>query len=217
MSQAMGISMATAMRSREQRQGLTTTYYRGTSDALQASTVNVDPAAEIRSLDFSLQPSGVFHIRGHLSGLGPGPAGFGGAVMLRKGNSRLSAAMPERTAPVKSEDGTFDIDQVASGSSEIIAMEFARDTPRMVHRPVEVGGADVDGVDLAFEPGVTITGHLRWEDKAAAPNVPLQVSLEQDEQIFSMPPTAEVQPDGSFELKDVGVDSYWLNVTSPAP
>jgi len=223
MSQSMGMAMATAMGGREEREGLTTTYYPGTSDPLQAATVNVEPGAEIRSMDFSLQPSGVFHIRGHVSGLGPGRAGFGGfggfggAVMLRKGNSRLSAAMPERTAPVKSEDGTFDIDQVASGSYEIIAIEFAGDTPRMIHRSIEVGGADVDGVDLAFEPGVNITGHLRWEDKAAAPNVPLQVSLEQDEQAFSMHPTAQVQPDGSFELKNVGVDSYWVNVTGPAP
>ena len=217
MSQSVGISMAIAMGSRERREGLTTTYYPGTSDPLQAAAVNVEPGAEIHSMDFSLRPSGVFHIRGHVSGLGPGPAGFGGAVMLRRGNSRLSAAMPERDAAVKTEDGTFDIDQVAPGSYEIIAFEFAGDTPRMVHRPVEVGGADVDGVDLAFEPGVTVTGHLRWEDKAAAPNVPLVVSLEQDEQAFSMHPTAEVQPDGSFELKNVGVDSYWVNVSGPAP
>src|SRR5258708_20372750 len=99
MSQAMGISMATAMRSREQREGLTTTYYPGTSDALQAATINVEPGAEIRSMDFSLRPSGVFHIRGHISGLGPGPAGFGGAGMLRKGNNRFTPALPTRTPP----------------------------------------------------------------------------------------------------------------------
>jgi hypothetical protein len=217
MSQAVGMWMAVAMGSREQREGLTTTYYPGTSDPLQAAAVNVEPGAEIHSMDFSLRPSGVFHIRGHVSGLSLGRAVFGGAVMLRQGNSRLSAAMPERTATVKSEDGTFDIDQVASGSYEIIAFEFHGETPRETHRPVEVGGADVDGVDLAFEPAVTITGHLRWEDKAAAPGVPLVVSLEQDEQAFSMHPTAEVQPDGSFELKNVGVDSYWVNVSGPAP
>jgi len=214
MLSSMGMLTATVLRSREEREGLPTTYYPGTYDPLQAATVNVEPGAEIRSMDFSLRPSGVFHIRGHVSGLA---VGFNGAVMLRKGSSRLSAAMPERTAAVKNEDGTFDIDQVASGSYEIIAIEFARDTPRMVHRPVEVGGADVDGVDLAFVPGVTVTGHLRWEDKAAAPNVPLQVSLEQDEQIFNMHPSAEVQPDGSFELKNVSVDSYWVNVSGSAP
>jgi len=217
MSQSVGMVMAAAMGGREEREGLTTTYYPGTSDPLQAAPVNVEPGAEIRSMDFSLQPSGIFHIRGRVSGLSSGPAGFGGAVMLRKGSTRLSTAVPERTAAVKSEDGTFDIDQVASGSYDIIALELAGDTPRMIHRPVEVGGADVDGVNLAFEPGVNITGHLRWEDKAAAPNVPLQVSLEHDEQVFSMHPTAEIQSDGSFELKNVTVDSYWVNVSGSAP
>ena len=217
MSQSMGMTMATTMGAREEREGLATTYYPGTSDPLQAVAVNVEPGAEIRSTDFSLQPSGVFHIRGHVAGLSPGRAGFGGAVMLRKGNTRISTAFPERTAAVKSEDGTFDIDQVASGSYDIIALEFAGDSPRMIHRPIEVGGADVDGVNLAFEPGVNITGHLRWEEKAAAPNVPLQVSLEQDEQVFSMHPTAEIQSDGSFELKNVTVDSYWVNVSGSAP
>jgi hypothetical protein len=210
-------SMAITMGSREEHEGLTTTYYPGTADPLQAVTVNVEPGAEMRSVDFFLRPSGVFHIRGRVSGVNPGRAGFGGAVMLRKGDSRLSAVVPERTAAVKSEDGTFDIDQVASGSYELIAFEFAGDSPRMTHRSVEVGGADVDGVNVAFEPGVTITGHLRWEDRAAAPNAPLQVSLEQDEQFLGTHPTAEVQPDGSFELKDVSVDSYWVNVTGPAP
>lgn len=217
MSQSVGMAMATVMGGREEREGLTTTYYPGTSDPLQAAAINVEPGAEIRSMDFSLQPSGVFHIRGHVSGLNPGPAGFGGAVILRKGNTRVSSALPERTAAVKSEDGTFDIDQVASGSYEIIAVEFSGNSPRMTHRPVEVGGADVDSVNLTFEPGVNITGHLRWEDKAATPNVRLQVSLEQNEESFGMHPTAEVQPDGSFELRDVSVDYYWVNVTGPPP
>jgi hypothetical protein len=217
MSQSVGLAMATAMGSREGREGLVTTYYPGTTDPMQATAVNVEPGAEIRSIDFSLLPSGVFHIRGRVSGLSTGHAGFGGAVMLRKGNSRLSAAMPERSAAVKAEDGTFDIDQVGPGFYELIAFAFAGDKPRMTHTSVEVGGADVDGVNLAIEPGVTISGHLRWEDKTAAPTVPLQISLEQNEEVLGMHPAAEVQPDGSFELKDVSADTYWVNVTGPAP
>lgn len=215
--QMMMASMATALGTHEEREGLATTYYPGTTDPSQAATVNVEPGAEVRSIDFSLQPSGVFHIRGRISGLSTGRTGFGGAVMLRKGNSRLSAALPERTAAVKPEDGTFDIDQVAPGSYEVIAFEFADEKPRMTHRPVEIGGADVDGVDLAFEPAFTISGHFRWEGKSEAPNVPLQVSLEQEEQFLGMHPTAQVQSDGSFDLKDVSVDTYWVNVTGPAP
>src|SRR5713101_9785699 len=52
MSQSMGMAMAIAMGSREQREGLTTTYYPGTPDPLQAAAVYVEPGAEIRSMDF---------------------------------------------------------------------------------------------------------------------------------------------------------------------
>src|SRR5260370_2522955 len=112
--------MATAMRSREQREGLTTTYYPGTSDPLQAATINVEPGAEIRSMDFSLRPSGVFHIRGHISGLGPGPAGFGGAGMLGKGKSRFRAAMPERHGPGQSQSARSTMWQCDSGAGHAL-------------------------------------------------------------------------------------------------
>src|SRR5258708_35827687 len=193
MSQAMGISMATAMRSREQREGLTTTYYPGTSDALQAATINVEPGAEIRSMDFSLRPSGVFHIRGHISGLGPGPAGFGGAVLLRKGNSPFSAAMPERTAPVKTQDRRFPIDPVASGSYQVISSQFPGNTPGLIEPPLADRRADLAALGLAFEPGVNITGHLPWYDKTAAPEGRLHPSLQQYAQPFSIHPTSAVQ------------------------
>ena len=217
MSQSVGLAMAIAMGSREEREGLVTTYYPGTTDPLQAAAVNVEPGAEIRSIDFSLLPSGVFHIRGRVSGLSPGHAGFGGAVMLRKGNNRLSAAMPERTAAVKAEDGTFDLDQVVSGSYELIAFEFAGETPHMTHTSVEVGGADVDGVDLAIEPGITIS----WSPSMGRQNRnanPATANLAGAERRgpSALHPTAEVQPDGSFELKDVSADTYWVNVTGPS-
>ena len=48
MSQSMGPSMAFARNVREEHEGLTTTYYPGTSDPGQAATVNVEPGAEIR-------------------------------------------------------------------------------------------------------------------------------------------------------------------------
>jgi len=75
--------------------------------------------------------------------------------------------MPERTAPVKSEDGTFDIDQVASGSYEIIAIEFSGDAPRMIHRPIEVGGADVDGAD--WHSNQALTSPVIFDGKTKLP------------------------------------------------
>src|SRR5882762_2176907 len=188
----------------EEHEGLVTTYYPGTTNPFQAASINLEAGAEIRSIDFAFRPSGVFHIRGRVLGIKPVSSGFGAAVMLRNGNGRQTLLMPEKNAPVNGADGTFDLEEVASGSYEIFAMTFGEGAPRIVHQNVDVGAADVHAVELVFEPAVTITGHFRWEDKSAAPNVPLMVSLRPEEQFLTGHPTAEVRPDGSFELKDVG-------------
>jgi hypothetical protein len=70
---------------------------------------------------------------------------------------------------------------------------------------------------MAFQPTVTIKGHLRWEDRSTAPEVPLQVSLEQDEQSLGERFSVDVQPDGSFEFKNVSADPYWVNISGVAP
>jgi hypothetical protein len=165
--------------SHEEREELVTTYFPGTTDPAQASAISVDPGAELHSMDFSLQSSSLFHIRGSIAGLSRGTSGFAGAVMLRKGTSRLTALMPEKNTPINPKDGTFDLEEVSPGSYDLIAFEMAENTARMTHKPVEVRGADVDGVQLVFEPSVTIKGHLRWDVKPAA-DVKLTVSLLSD-------------------------------------
>lgn len=208
---------ASVMGTHEQREGLVTTYYPGTTDPAQAVSVNVEAGAETRSLDFSIQPAGVFHIRGRVVGLNLKSSRFGGAVMLRSASGRVTTMMPEKNTAISEKDGSFDIAEVAPGSYEIIAVEFNGESPRSTHKSVEVTGADADGVELVFQPTVTIAGHLRWEDKSSGTNVTLQVSLQADDAYSGGQASADVQPDGSFELKNLATEAYWVNITGPAP
>lgn len=206
------------MASGEEDEGLVTTYYPGTSDPSQAQALNVTAGSELRSTDISILQSGIFHIRGHVAGLSASSLKIGGMVMLKSGGSHITALNIEKNAAIDPADGSFDIPGVSSGQYDLIAFEFAHGgVPRSTHKPIEVNGADVDGVDIAFEPTTNISGHLTWDDKSAAPNVPLRVSLEIEDQFMTQTPSAEVQPDGSFELKNVSVDSYWVNVSGNAP
>jgi Carboxypeptidase regulatory-like domain len=196
-----------------------TSYYPGTTDAELATSLAVEPGSEVRSIDFSLLPAGTFHIRGHVAGLSKDSEknGFSGMVMLRKGGAKVSALMPEDRALVNPKDGSFDVENVVPGTYVVMAIGAANDEPRFAHKSVEVAGSDVDGVDLVFEPTVSISGHLKWDDKSSGANISLQVALEQEGEIFAGRPSAQVQPDGSFELKNVAPDDYWVNVTGPAP
>jgi sarcosine oxidase gamma subunit len=212
----MNRAFARLLGNQEEREGLVTTYFPGTTDPAQASGISVDAGAELHSMDFSLQPSSLFHVRGNVSGMNAGTSGFPGVVMLRKASSGLTAMMPGKNATINPKDGSFDLEEVPPGSYDVIAFEIAEKTPRMTHKLVEVRGADVEGVQLVFEPGVTIKGHLRWDVKPPA-EVALSVSLLADEESFGPSPTAEVHPDGTFELTGVTPDSYSLNVEGPAP
>ena len=199
----------------EEREGLVTTYYPGTTDPSQAAAVSVDAGAEARSMDFSIQPAGIFHVRGHVLGINAHVSGF---VVLKSANGRLTAALPEKQVAIGDKDGSFDIGEVAPGSYEVIAMDYNDANPRMANRPVEVNGADVDGVDLTFQPTATIQGHLRWDDKPAVAEEPIQVMLELEETVLGGEQLmAPVQPDGSFELKYVATDAYGVNISGTAP
>ena len=213
----MGSGFVDAQGNYEEREGLVTTYYPGTTDPSQAAAVNVDAGAEARSVDFSIQPTGTFHVRGHLLGI-PKDATFSGTVLLRSANGRLATVLPEKQGTIGDKDGSFDIGEVASGSYEIVAVQLTGENPRMAHRPVEVNGADVDGIDLTFQPTATIQGHLRWEDKPAVAEEPIQVMLELEETVLGGEPLmAPVQPDGSFELKYVATDAYGVNISGTTP
>src|SRR5580658_5214518 len=131
-------ALASLLGSHEEREGLVTTYFPGTTDPVQASSISVHAGAELHSMDLSLQPSGLFHIRGNVTGLNAGTSGFAGAVMLRKATSGLTAMMPEKNTTINPKDGSFDLEEISPGSYDLIAFEMAENTPHMVHKPVEV-------------------------------------------------------------------------------
>lgn len=214
----MARATSSMMISGEEDEGLVTTFYPGTSDPGQAQALNIAAGSELRSTDISVLQSGIFHIRGHVAGLIAFSSKTGGMIMLKNSGSHVTTLNFEKNAAIDPTDGSFDIPGVSSGQYDLIAFEFSRSgTPRSAHKPIEVNGADVDGVEIAFEPITNISGHLTWDDKSAAPNVPLRVSLELEDQFMTQTPSAEVQPDGSFELKNVSADSYWVNVSGSAP
>jgi hypothetical protein len=191
-------------------------YYPGTTEPSQATAIDVQAGAELRGIDIVMQSSKTFHIRGQIIGANSEKKEFGGAVFLQKGDKQITSVMPERSATV-GKDGKFDIEGVTSGSYNVVAMLATEDNPIIMHRTVEVTGADVDGVTLASEGTTVIEGHLKWDDGTEATKVPLQLSLRATEDFFSVPGRAEINKDGSFEIKGVPPDSYWIDITGPAP
>jgi hypothetical protein len=180
----------------------------------------VEPGSELRSVDFSMQASGKFHVRGHVSGLPvaePKAGGVGASVVLRRSGNRENLMSFENTAGIDLKDGSFDIRDIAPGTYNLIAMEYSDHGFRLARKLVEVGATDLDGIELAFEAPANISGHVTWDRKPPDSKKSLTVYLKGDEENYLGTQTAEIQADGSFELKGVGADAYSLNVAGDLP
>jgi hypothetical protein len=87
-----------------------------------------------------------------------------------------------------------------------------RQIPLTGHLPIDVGGGPVENVQFSLVAGVTIAGKITIEGATAAnPQRGLGVSLVREPDIVGIPNSqirGMVQPDGTFNLANVGPGDY---------
>src|SRR4029453_16072190 len=80
--------------------------------------------------------------------------------------------------------------------------------------PVEVGGRNIENLNVVIGPGAVITGHLRVEGNSNESLSNVQIRLmprEQGVMMFS-PGLGKLNEDGSFRIEDVTADVYNLTL-----
>ena len=193
---------------------MVTVYYPGTTDASQALAIDVSAGGEFHGVDLALLSSKTFHIRGLVAGMKATVNGENTtAVILRK----IPSFVPQRSVASVNKEGKFDISGVPSGSYEVMAFQENEGKPIIAHSEVEVAGADVEGVMLAFEAPSVVEGHLKWDDGTEPTKVQLQVGLRPMEEMYGVQGPADVNKDGSFEIKGVPPDLYSVDISGSAP
>jgi hypothetical protein len=130
-----------------------------------------DMAGSTARVDFTLARVPAVNIHGTLSGAG----GRGVTVSLQK---RLSGMINRVGTPANmSPDGKFEIRGVTPGSY-MLSADYWDSGKRLVARvPVEVGGADLDGVNVRLEAGFSVTGPVRIESRKPAASDVRQINL----------------------------------------
>jgi len=211
-------------------------YFPGTLDPESAAPVAMTAAAEVRGIDFSIRPIATFRIRGRVTSpialAQPNARGAGGAgriaapgapiqlTLTRGGSAAAPAGMPMggpgATTRVNT-DGTFEIDGVVPGSYTLTAIARMPPSGDYITRTrLEVGNADVNNVNLALSPGVTIQGRLTVEQPPPADFklTQLRVQLNSTDAV-RLNRNAPVQEDGTFKLESVPPGDYRVFVTVP--
>ena len=143
--------------------GYAPTYYPGVVNAPDAGKIPVGPGQEVGGIDFQIQLVPFATVRGIVAGAADDVAGVVLAPQDTPGGAVARLAGQVLTGRVQA-DGTFSISNVPPGRYVAIARSGGRSgDPRTAMQAIVVNGQPLDGVTLALQPGVTLSGNITVE------------------------------------------------------
>jgi len=153
------------------------TFYLNTADPPEGCGNHVNPGDEIPSVDFLLKPTHVVTVRGKvLNTISSRADGNVGVTLMSRG--MVGNDLPSENAEVWNKEGRFefrDVFQVrtSSGPGGVLTKNVMR-----ARREVEVGDADVEGVNLTNPRAVVdVPGHVAWEENPPTEVQSIRVAL----------------------------------------
>jgi 5-hydroxyisourate hydrolase-like protein (transthyretin family) len=195
--------------------GLASVYYPGVLEQSQAARIELALGAELTGHDLRLRQTRVARIRGKAINGQTGEPAKGIMVTL----ARELPFFDRFGVPVQGEDGQFELASVTPGSYTLSANMMRPGEDRLAAvQPVEVGDRDIEGIVLTLKPGENVSGTILVDgDPKKIPLGSLQVYLSvQALIIMGGTPSAAVQPDGSFTLKNVTPGKFEIAIGGPS-
>ena len=190
------------------------TYYPGTYEATKAQSITVKSGEEIPSMDFMMRPTAVYRVRGRVVNMITDakrvehPMVF---ITPRGGGIESDSVTFGPSNEVK-KDGTFDLAGVAPGSYSLQAMVANGGEEHSVTQSIEVGDADVDGLQLVISKGFSVSGHVRWDGTPGHIEDNLYLLGRVDGQSAVAGGYARVDRDGSFTWNQLSDSAMRINV-----
>jgi hypothetical protein len=215
----------------EDRVGYVTTYYPGTIDETSAQRLRVKAGEETQGIDIRVGQARMYHISGSVVDSKGNPVAGGNGQLMRKGSSAGSAMPLFTNTDAK---GQFLMRNVPPGDYRFIfrppqtnMVPFSDDRNRepveMAIVPISIGNADVDNMTVVTSLGVTVSGHVVFEQgpptaTASTNPSPMRVIAlplsPEDSAGIPAPPPATIGEDSSFTLKGL-MGEYGLRVAIP--
>jgi hypothetical protein len=195
------------------KSGYVPTYYPGTPDPARATALTIKSGDEIPSMDFLLEPTTVYSIRGRVNNFSSRRNANGVILILEARYTGLGWSVPARQAVVDRPDGVFEIPNVVPGSYTLSAFLFDEGRRYQARQSVDISSFDVEGIQLMPLPGMDIRGQLVWDRKPSLEKDALILSVRPADSTFQFGAQARVAPNGAFSLRDVPESLYRLSST----
>ena len=209
---------------------LAATFYPGSTVSTQASVVPLRPGEERSGIDFTLQLVSTARVEGTAL-LPEGSAPPGTEVnLIAVGQTAVPGQPFEslRTTRV-TPDGSFTFGGVSPGQYTVLARGLTNPDgtssgpPQIVWASTQIAidGEHITGLSLSLEPGLTISGQVRFDGTAMKPPADLRsirVSAAPAGATGSVsfaPAAVPVTPDGRFTISGVTPGRYRLSAAFP--
>ena len=197
------------------------TYFPGTSVAMQASPITVAAGEERDGIDFALQLVPTARVEGSVTNPDGSPAPAGTLVNLNAGiettfpGSGIAGFRSARTGA----DGTFSFLDVSPGIYTVIA----RGGPPLTwaSSEISVDGESVTGLALGLQRGLTMTGQIKFDATRLTPpadlkSIRLALQPVQTQGVVSLAPSgAVVDNSGRFEITGIIPGTYRVSLSLP--
>jgi 5-hydroxyisourate hydrolase-like protein (transthyretin family) len=196
-----------------QEEDYVATYYPGTIDPSAAAQIEVAAGSQVRGLDMTLSKARTVHVKGKVTQGLSGRQNIQVMLTPRNPNGFIG---PMRGTPIDAA-GNFDIRNVTPGSYILTATMNDGASFRQGRLAVDVGGTNLDGLNVMLSAGFSVKGQVRSDhDGSPVDYSSVRFMLQPKEtNIFGGASQGKPEPDGSFEMKGVSADRFnlvWFNL-----
>jgi hypothetical protein len=192
-------------------EGLASVYYPASPIASGAARIDVAPGAEVRGINFQLNPTRVYRIKGMVLGLDGAPVR--NANVWYSERERTNSRSGNMT---RGPDGSFIMMGVLPGSY-VLGAEW-REGPSLqgLAGPVyvDVASGNVENVILQLVAPFDVAGTMKVVGQFTGRIGQLQL-IPDGGVAYGPPPRGEIKEDGSFVIKGVAAERYRLPLPLP--
>jgi hypothetical protein len=176
-------------------------YYPGVSDPSGAAAAELAVGQDMRGIDFTLRRVHGVSVRGHAAKPAGAPmVSVSLSAAGTMGNGAIGNGMSDP-------EGKFELRGVPPGAYTVTARTSVANKMYVANRTLQVGGGDIDGIELILAPPVDVSGVVRIEGDTTVKVSQLQVLLRGPRQTSQ----GRVSDDGTFEIRSLEPEVYRVN------
>jgi len=167
----------------------------------------------LTGLEIMLRKTPVYRVRGRvIDGVTGQPSERSYVFLVPRDERGGMAGMARQWGASRMVQGAFEITGVPAGSYMLVAQRHDQNERTSATVPLDIGGANVEGLTVALQSGMALPGRLVVDGAAARSLKDVRVTLNPTEGYGIAPaPNPEVKEDGSFTLRNVLPGRYRVN------